>query len=104
MNHYEEALRALHAAANCFGGIGQPAAPIQRYQDVQAMHTHCTIRVPRVEVELCYGSPRDPDAVWRFGKLTDDQTQRMYELLMDNPAVIALAESIAAKLARGEIA
>lgn len=89
------------------GMSGQPMSEaIKRYREVEDMAAarFCTIRVPRVEVTL---HPRgvDPrDLHWtRTGTLTDDQTQRMYELLIDDPAVTAKAEAIAEKLARGEV-
>lgn len=64
----------------------------------------CIIKVPRVEVALCDGNPRDPDAHWHCGYLNEEQTQRLYELLLEDPAIASKADAIAEKLATGEMA
>lgn len=69
-----------------------------------ALSDEVTIRVPRVEVALCDGNPRDPDAHWHCGYLNEEQTQRLYELLLEDTAVAIKAELIAEKLGRGEVA
>lgn len=75
-----------------------------RYRNVQALHQRCTIRVERIEVTIGLegGDPRD-SYFDRTGYLTDDQTQRAYDILLDNADVCARLDVIAMKLAKGEL-
>lgn len=72
------------------------------YQNVAALTQRCAIRVPRVEVTLSSDNPLDPET-HRTGQLTDELTQRAYDLLLEDDAVGAKLDAIAVKLARGEL-
>lgn len=72
------------------------------YQNVAALTQRCTIRVPRVEVTLPSDNPADPET-WKTGLLTDELTQKAYDLLLQDDVVGAKLDAIAAKLARGDV-
>lgn len=78
---------------------------IEAYQNVQALHQHCTIRVERIEVTIGLEGGDTRDSYFdRTGYLTDDQTQRAYDILLDDADICAKLDAIAVKLAKGEIA
>lgn len=74
------------------------------YQNVAATTKRCTICVERIEVTI-HPEHLDPRDVYfdRTGLLTDDQTQRAYDLLLQDDAVCAKLDAIAVKLARGDV-
>ena len=74
------------------------------YRNVQALRQRCTIRVERIEVTIGLEGSDPRDSYFdRTGYLTDDQTQRAYDLLLEDQAVCAKLDAIAVKLAKGEL-
>jgi hypothetical protein len=103
---FKEAIeRAERSAGNAMGSMPKSQQEaVAQYRNVQALHRACTIRVERLEVTIGLEGSDPRDSYFdRSGYLTDDQTQRAYDLLMDDPSVCAKLDAIAVKLAKGEL-
>ena len=76
---------------------------IDNYAKVQALAKRCTVRVDRLHTTVHVAAGGADVYFDRSGYLTDDQTQRAIDLLLDDPAVMEKLDIIANKLARGEL-
>lgn len=82
------------------GMAGKPlTSAIKAYEDSQSTY-YCTILVPLCEAEYTNDNPRDPEARWHEGLLTEEQTRRVYDLLFSDADVIIKIDALARRVAK----
>lgn len=83
------------------GMAGKPlTSAIKAYTEIEAMQEYTTIRVPLCEASFPNGNPRDPEADWRDGLLTEEQTRRVYDLLFNDADVLIKIDALARRVAK----